>query len=182
MGFARHACLSCHLNVCAELCVKECDLCDCRDRVTGNDAVGTTYLNLAKIASSGGEIEGMVHDLFCTKTVFDFFFFFTPHHLDLGSIFSCEQCCHFFYRLLNGAFFFFPWNRGACRKYGIVVIWRFIRALLCLRAVNRVQANCLVQCSPSSLLPPRPSCYNPFSWSASVSEIPALLSKFKAVI
>uniref|UniRef100_A0A3Q2Z126 Myoferlin n=1 Tax=Hippocampus comes TaxID=109280 RepID=A0A3Q2Z126_HIPCM len=29
-----------------------------RDRVTGNDAVGTTYLNLAKIASSGGEIEG----------------------------------------------------------------------------------------------------------------------------
>ncbi|XP_077482691.1 myoferlin-like isoform X3 [Stigmatopora argus] len=27
------------------------------DRVTGNDAVGTTYLNLAKIASSGGEIE-----------------------------------------------------------------------------------------------------------------------------
>lgn len=110
------------------------------------------------------------------------FIFFTPHHLDLGSIFSCEQCCHFFYRLLNGAFFFFPWNRGACRKYGIVVIWRFIRALLCLRAVNRVQANCLVQCSPSSLLPPRPSCYNPFSWSASVSEIPALLSKFKAVI
>uniref|UniRef100_H2UZL9 Myoferlin n=1 Tax=Takifugu rubripes TaxID=31033 RepID=H2UZL9_TAKRU len=29
-----------------------------RDRLTGNDAVGTTYLNLAKIASSGGEIEG----------------------------------------------------------------------------------------------------------------------------
>ncbi|XP_041829318.1 myoferlin-like isoform X2 [Melanotaenia boesemani] len=28
------------------------------DRLTGNDAVGTTYLNLAKIASSGGEIEG----------------------------------------------------------------------------------------------------------------------------
>uniref|UniRef100_A0A673A8M9 Myoferlin n=1 Tax=Sphaeramia orbicularis TaxID=375764 RepID=A0A673A8M9_9TELE len=28
------------------------------DRVTGNDAVGTTYLNLAKIASSGGEVEG----------------------------------------------------------------------------------------------------------------------------
>uniref|UniRef100_A0A673A6A3 Myoferlin n=1 Tax=Sphaeramia orbicularis TaxID=375764 RepID=A0A673A6A3_9TELE len=27
------------------------------DRVTGNDAVGTTYLNLAKIASSGGEVE-----------------------------------------------------------------------------------------------------------------------------
>ncbi|XP_011602470.1 myoferlin-like isoform X3 [Takifugu rubripes] len=27
------------------------------DRLTGNDAVGTTYLNLAKIASSGGEIE-----------------------------------------------------------------------------------------------------------------------------
>ncbi|XP_054605025.1 myoferlin isoform X1 [Nothobranchius furzeri] len=27
------------------------------DRLTGNDVVGTTYLNLAKIASSGGEIE-----------------------------------------------------------------------------------------------------------------------------
>ncbi|XP_017273942.1 myoferlin-like isoform X2 [Kryptolebias marmoratus] len=27
------------------------------DRLTGNDAVGTTYLNLAKIASSGGEVE-----------------------------------------------------------------------------------------------------------------------------
>ncbi|RVE59409.1 hypothetical protein OJAV_G00188400 [Oryzias javanicus] len=27
------------------------------DRLTGNDAVGTTYLNLARIASSGGEIE-----------------------------------------------------------------------------------------------------------------------------
>ncbi|KAI9518573.1 hypothetical protein NQZ68_035943 [Dissostichus eleginoides] len=27
------------------------------DRITGNDAIGTTYLNLSKIASSGGEIE-----------------------------------------------------------------------------------------------------------------------------
>ncbi|XP_035468770.2 myoferlin-like isoform X3 [Scophthalmus maximus] len=27
------------------------------DRMTGNDAIGTTYLNLARIASSGGEIE-----------------------------------------------------------------------------------------------------------------------------
>ncbi|KAF7662453.1 hypothetical protein LDENG_00235470 [Lucifuga dentata] len=27
------------------------------DRLTGNDAIGTTYLNLAKIASSGGEVE-----------------------------------------------------------------------------------------------------------------------------
>lgn len=38
-------------------------MCTCfnhRDRLTGNDAVGTTYLNLAKIASSGGEIEGRV--------------------------------------------------------------------------------------------------------------------------
>lgn len=34
-------------------------MCFFRDRVTGNDAVGTTYLNLAKIASSGGEIEGI---------------------------------------------------------------------------------------------------------------------------
>uniref|UniRef100_A0A3Q3CZY5 Myoferlin n=1 Tax=Haplochromis burtoni TaxID=8153 RepID=A0A3Q3CZY5_HAPBU len=33
-------------------------MCDCRDRLTGNDAIGTTYLNLANIASSGGEIEG----------------------------------------------------------------------------------------------------------------------------
>uniref|UniRef100_A0A8C5CU23 Myoferlin-like n=1 Tax=Gadus morhua TaxID=8049 RepID=A0A8C5CU23_GADMO len=29
-----------------------------RDRMTRNDAIGTTHLNLAKIASSGGEIEG----------------------------------------------------------------------------------------------------------------------------
>uniref|UniRef100_A0A8B9KHL4 Myoferlin n=1 Tax=Astyanax mexicanus TaxID=7994 RepID=A0A8B9KHL4_ASTMX len=29
------------------------------DRLTRNDAVGTTYLNLTKIASSGGEVEGM---------------------------------------------------------------------------------------------------------------------------
>ena len=29
-----------------------------RDRLTRNDAIGTTHLNLAKIASSGGEIEG----------------------------------------------------------------------------------------------------------------------------
>lgn len=34
-------------------------MCDYRDRLTGNDAVGTTYLNLSKIASSGGEIEGI---------------------------------------------------------------------------------------------------------------------------
>ncbi|KAK7919796.1 hypothetical protein WMY93_011080 [Mugilogobius chulae] len=32
------------------------------DRLTGNDAVGTTYLNLAKIASSGGEIEANTGD------------------------------------------------------------------------------------------------------------------------
>lgn len=32
---------------------------NCRDRLTGNDAIGTTYLNLANIASSGGEIEGI---------------------------------------------------------------------------------------------------------------------------
>ncbi len=42
-------------------------VCDCRDRLTGNDAIGTTYLNLAKIASSGGEIEGII---------LGFFFFF----------------------------------------------------------------------------------------------------------
>lgn len=39
-----------------------------RDRLTGNDAVGTTYLDLAKIASSGGEIEGIIY--------FPFFCFF----------------------------------------------------------------------------------------------------------
>lgn len=45
------------MSVC---CVSEnvCTYFNCRDRLTGNDAVGTTYLNLAKIASSGGEIEG----------------------------------------------------------------------------------------------------------------------------
>uniref|UniRef100_A0A8C4IFI5 C2 domain-containing protein n=1 Tax=Dicentrarchus labrax TaxID=13489 RepID=A0A8C4IFI5_DICLA len=37
--------------------VKVRGVCYCRDRLTGNDAIGTTYLNLAKIASSGGEIE-----------------------------------------------------------------------------------------------------------------------------
>jgi len=35
-------------------------MCDFRDRITGNDAIGTTYLNLARIASSGGEIEGII--------------------------------------------------------------------------------------------------------------------------
>lgn len=51
-------CEVCVRAVCA--CVSE-NVCMCfnhRDRLTGNDAVGTTYLNLAKIASSGGEIEG----------------------------------------------------------------------------------------------------------------------------
>uniref|UniRef100_A0A665W7Z6 Myoferlin n=1 Tax=Echeneis naucrates TaxID=173247 RepID=A0A665W7Z6_ECHNA len=33
------------------------------DRVTGNDAIGTTYLNLSRIASSGGEIEGIIFGL-----------------------------------------------------------------------------------------------------------------------
>lgn len=42
------------------VCVVQGDLCDFRDRMTGNDAVGTTYLNLAKIASSGGEVEGIM--------------------------------------------------------------------------------------------------------------------------
>uniref|UniRef100_A0A8C7ICH1 Myoferlin n=1 Tax=Oncorhynchus kisutch TaxID=8019 RepID=A0A8C7ICH1_ONCKI len=30
----------------------------CRDRLTRNDSIGTIYLNLAKIASSGGEVQG----------------------------------------------------------------------------------------------------------------------------
>lgn len=46
------------------MCVVQGDLCDFRDRMTGNDAVGTTYLNLAKIASSGGEVEGI---MFCNS-------------------------------------------------------------------------------------------------------------------
>lgn len=47
-------------------CVSEnvCTYFICRDRLTGNDAVGTTYLNLTKIASSGGEIEGTPISLF----------------------------------------------------------------------------------------------------------------------
>lgn len=48
-------------GVCVRVrCVSEnvCTYFNHRDRLTGNDAVGTTYLNLAKIASSGGEIEG----------------------------------------------------------------------------------------------------------------------------
>uniref|UniRef100_A0A8C7TQZ6 Myoferlin n=1 Tax=Oncorhynchus mykiss TaxID=8022 RepID=A0A8C7TQZ6_ONCMY len=32
----------------------------CRDRLTRNDSIGTIYLNLAKIASSGGEVQGTV--------------------------------------------------------------------------------------------------------------------------
>uniref|UniRef100_A0A8C7GRW1 Myoferlin n=1 Tax=Oncorhynchus kisutch TaxID=8019 RepID=A0A8C7GRW1_ONCKI len=40
-----------------------------RDRLTRNDVIGTTFLNLTKIASSGGEIEGMV-SLFLTLTLF----------------------------------------------------------------------------------------------------------------
>lgn len=32
----------------------------CRDRLTRNDSIGTIYLNLAKIASSGGEVQGMI--------------------------------------------------------------------------------------------------------------------------
>uniref|UniRef100_A0AAR2KIM0 C2 domain-containing protein n=1 Tax=Pygocentrus nattereri TaxID=42514 RepID=A0AAR2KIM0_PYGNA len=39
-----------------------------RDRFSSNDAVGTTYLDLTKIASSGGEIEGNVPH-FCLATV-----------------------------------------------------------------------------------------------------------------
>ncbi|XP_072312686.1 myoferlin-like isoform X1 [Eucyclogobius newberryi] len=51
-------------NQVLNLQVKFPSMCECIkltvfdwDRITGNDAVGTTYLNLAKIASSGGEIE-----------------------------------------------------------------------------------------------------------------------------
>lgn len=57
---AEQAQLKC-LFVCVSVCCVSENVCtcfNCRDRLTGNDAVGTTYLNLAKIASSGGEIEG----------------------------------------------------------------------------------------------------------------------------
>lgn len=33
----------------------------CRDRLTKNDAVGTTSLSLSKIAASGGEMEGEIN-------------------------------------------------------------------------------------------------------------------------
>jgi len=36
-----------------------------RDRLSRNDVIGTTYLNLTKIASSGGEIEGTVRFFIC---------------------------------------------------------------------------------------------------------------------
>ncbi|XP_062330307.1 myoferlin-like isoform X4 [Osmerus eperlanus] len=52
-------------NQLLNLQVKFPSMCECIkltvfdwDRLTRNDAIGTTYLNLAKIASSGGEIEG----------------------------------------------------------------------------------------------------------------------------
>lgn len=56
-------CVPVCMSVC---CVSEnvCTRFNCRDRLTGNDAVGTTYLNLAKIASSGGEIEGTPSSIF----------------------------------------------------------------------------------------------------------------------
>lgn len=44
-------------------CQHEVTECDCRDRLTANDAVGTTYLTLSRIASSGGEIEGIIYFL-----------------------------------------------------------------------------------------------------------------------
>lgn len=49
-----------HMNACLCRIENEVIVCDCRDRLTGNDAVGSTYLNLSSIASSGGEIEGIV--------------------------------------------------------------------------------------------------------------------------
>uniref|UniRef100_A0AAQ5Y5V0 Myoferlin like n=1 Tax=Amphiprion ocellaris TaxID=80972 RepID=A0AAQ5Y5V0_AMPOC len=38
------------------------------DRFSKNDAIGTTYLNLSKISSSGGEIEGNIHKNFSMST------------------------------------------------------------------------------------------------------------------
>uniref|UniRef100_A0A665W8G6 Myoferlin n=1 Tax=Echeneis naucrates TaxID=173247 RepID=A0A665W8G6_ECHNA len=52
------------------------------DRVTGNDAIGTTYLNLSRIASSGGEIEGIIFGLQC-RTFVGFLPVFGPCYVNL---------------------------------------------------------------------------------------------------
>ena len=49
--------------VCVCVCERLYVACKCfitffRDRLTKNDVIGTAFLNLSKIASSGGEIEG----------------------------------------------------------------------------------------------------------------------------
>lgn len=46
------------LTVCL-ICAADTRCVTCRDRITGNDAIGTAYLNLANIASPGGQVKGM---------------------------------------------------------------------------------------------------------------------------
>lgn len=92
-----------------------------RDRLTKNDVVGTTYLSLSKIASSGGEIEGnwAVHNI----------------------IFSCVgrnskvQCCKKVYFPIvpqfcgNKIISFWNFQNNAPRKYTVelfkVKYWNF---------------------------------------------------------
>uniref|UniRef100_A0A8C3AXU1 Myoferlin n=1 Tax=Cyclopterus lumpus TaxID=8103 RepID=A0A8C3AXU1_CYCLU len=53
------------------------------DRLTGNDAIGTTYLNLAKIASSGGEIEDVTRSSMLWQSEVGFLPVFGPCYVNL---------------------------------------------------------------------------------------------------
>lgn len=61
--------------VCTQCKMTVCFFVFFRDRLTGNDAIGTTYLNLSKIASSGGEIEGVY--LVKITLIFQLYYFWT---------------------------------------------------------------------------------------------------------
>uniref|UniRef100_W5KXZ3 Myoferlin n=1 Tax=Astyanax mexicanus TaxID=7994 RepID=W5KXZ3_ASTMX len=57
------------------------------DRFSSNDAIGTTYLNLTKIASSGGEFEGSVPHFYSVGNEVGFLPAFGPCYLNLyGSL------------------------------------------------------------------------------------------------
>uniref|UniRef100_A0A8B9L780 Myoferlin like n=1 Tax=Astyanax mexicanus TaxID=7994 RepID=A0A8B9L780_ASTMX len=57
------------------------------DRFSSNDAIGTTYLNLTKIASSGGEVEGSVPHFYSVGNEVGFLPAFGPCYLNLyGSL------------------------------------------------------------------------------------------------
>lgn len=57
-----------------------------RDRLTRNDAVGTMFLNLASIASSGGEVEGMTFRLHISVTVKS-----STQCMNLVGVLSCNE-------------------------------------------------------------------------------------------